>query len=124
MCSASALNQLQTEFRERVDFYVVYIQEAHPEGELLFGRGGMPGVHPPTTLDERATMADACSIAEFQLQFLLDDLQDSTADAYDAEPDRLYLIDAEGRVAYKGGHGPQGFQPDELRAAIQTALEP
>jgi hypothetical protein len=37
-------------------------------------------------------------------------------------PDRLYLIDRTGRVAYKGGRGPFGFKPPELGQAIAMLL--
>ena len=33
----------------------------------------------------------------------------------------LYLIDRNGRVAYKSKPGPFGFKPDELKAAIQKS---
>jgi hypothetical protein len=33
-------------------------------------------------------------------------------------PDRLYIIDAAGRVAYKGGRGPFGFKPGEMEQAL------
>lgn len=38
--------------------------------------------------------------------------------AYAGWPDRLYVIDREGRVAYKSGPGPFGFKP----AAVETTL--
>ena len=41
----------------------------------------------------------------------------------DASPERLYLIDANGRVAYVGGKGPAKFSPDELERAIERLLE-
>jgi hypothetical protein len=43
-------------------------------------------------------------------------------EAYNALPDRLYLIGKDGRIAFKGGHGPLGFKPAELEAAIETEL--
>jgi hypothetical protein len=33
-------------------------------------------------------------------------------------PDRLYLIGKDGRVAWKGNPGPEGFQPRQLESAI------
>ena len=42
--------------------------------------------------------------------------------AYAALPERLYLIGADGRVAYKGGMGPMFFQPKEWEAAIAELL--
>ncbi|MGA2348403.1 MAG: deiodinase-like protein, partial [Candidatus Sulfotelmatobacter sp.] len=46
----------------------------------------------------------------------------STENAYTSWPDRLYLIDAGGRVAYKSRPGPFGFHAEELRAAIQKLV--
>jgi alkylhydroperoxidase family enzyme len=37
-------------------------------------------------------------------------------------PARLYLIDREGRVAFKSGRGPFGFKPEELEQAIAMNL--
>ena len=37
-------------------------------------------------------------------------------------PDRLYLIDRDGRIAYKGGRGPMGFKPGELEQSVVMLL--
>ncbi len=37
-------------------------------------------------------------------------------------PNRLYLIDREGKVAYKSGRGPQGYKTGELEQAIVIYL--
>lgn len=39
-----------------------------------------------------------------------------------AGPDRMYVIDAQGKVAYNGARGPQGFKPDEAEAALKKVL--
>ena len=49
----------------------------------------------------------------------LQDIADRVGHAYSGMPDRLYLIDKSGRVAYKGGRGPFGFKPGELEHAIK-----
>ena len=41
---------------------------------------------------------------------------------YSGYPDRLYLIDSAGKVAYKGGRGPFGFIPGELEQSIAMLL--
>lgn len=53
---------------------------------------------------------------------LVDEMDDAVNRAYAAQPDRLYLIGADGRVAWKCGKGPQGFDPDGLERAIRAAL--
>jgi hypothetical protein len=50
-------------------------------------------------------------------------MDDAVMTAYAAHPDRLYLVDSDGRVAYAGGRGPWGFKPDELKAAMDETLE-
>ena len=51
-------------------------------------------------------------------------MDDAVMTAYAAWPERLYLIDVDGRVLYAGGRGPFGFKPRELEKAIQTLTTP
>jgi hypothetical protein len=53
---------------------------------------------------------------------IIDDMENSTERAYDAWPDRIYLIGTDGRVAWKSGHGPWGFRPNELERALRDLL--
>ena len=53
---------------------------------------------------------------------LLDDFQNSVEVAYTGWPDRLYVIDREGRIAHKGKAGPFGFKPQEVRDTLQRLV--
>lgn len=81
-------------------------------------------VEDPITLEERRAVARVClsRLALEPMPALVDELDDSTADAYAAHPDRMYLIGRDGRVSYRGGAGPFGFLPDELEDAIRAEL--
>lgn len=57
------------------------------------------------------------------LPMVVDDLQDTVNMAYNAWPERMYVITAEGKIAYKGGIGPWGFKTAETRAALVEALK-
>jgi len=109
-----------------VQFYVVYIREAHAlDSTSPSGGGGNPIVEDPRTLLERRQVAEVC-LTKLELEALpalVDDVDDSVNTAYAAWPDRLYLIGADGRIAFHGGRGPFGFLPDELEAAIKAELE-
>jgi hypothetical protein len=37
-------------------------------------------------------------------------------------PDRMFVIDRAGRVAYKGGRGPFGFKPGEMEQSLVMTL--
>ena len=74
----------------------------------------------PRSEEERATVAGTCvRKLGIEIPTLLDEFGNSTESAYTAWPDRIYLIDRNGKVAYKSRPGPFGFKPDELRAALQ-----
>ena len=56
------------------------------------------------------------------LPLLVDGIDDAVGRDYSGFPDRLYLIDREGRVAYKGGRGPFGYKPRELEQTLIMLL--
>jgi type I thyroxine 5'-deiodinase len=53
-----------------------------------------------------------------EIPALVDGVENTTESAYTGWPDRLYLIDRDGRIAYKSGPGPFGFHPSELKSAL------
>jgi len=112
---------LYQEYKDRVAFYVVYITEAHASDAWQVGANRRQGVliASPRSLEERAGVADSC-VRKLGIEFpaLVDDFQNTAERAYTGWPDRLYVVDREGRVAYKGGPGPFGFRPGELAAAL------
>ena len=73
----------------------------------------------PRNEDERGEVANSC-VRKLGIKFpaVLDNFDNSTEQAYTGWPDRLYLIDQQGRVSFKTKPGPFGFHPDDLRAAI------
>src|SRR5688572_13230112 len=77
----------------------------------------------PRDAAERQGVAAKCGTAlDISMPLLLDEMDDRVGHAYSGMPDRLYLIDREGRVAYKGGRGPFGFKAGELEQAIVMNL--
>jgi type I thyroxine 5'-deiodinase len=59
-----------------------------------------------------------------ELPAVVDHFDDSTDTAYSGWPERLYLIDRDGRVVYKSEPGPFGFKPAELESALRSYLAP
>ena len=78
----------------------------------------------PKNEEERAYIAGACvRKLGIKLPAVLDEFGNSTESAYTGWPDRLYLIDSRGRIAYKSKPGPFGFHSDELKAALVKLLD-
>lgn len=109
----------------RVAFFVVYIKEAHPEDGwvLASNREEEIVVADPASQDERRGVAEACAVRlQIRMPLLIDGMDNETARQYGGWPDRLYLIDKDGRIAFQGGEGPFGFKPEELERAIRAEL--
>jgi type I thyroxine 5'-deiodinase len=73
----------------------------------------------PGSLGERRRVAQTC-VRELGLEFpaLVDRFDNSTEVAYTGWPDRIYVIDRDGRVAYKSGPGPFGFAPADAAEVL------
>ena len=77
----------------------------------------------PRTLLERVEVAGKCCTAlEMTMPLLVDTMDDRVGHAYSGMPDRLYVIDSQGKVAYKSGRGPFGFRVGEMEQALNMAL--
>lgn len=105
-------------FSDVAKFYVVYIREAHPAD----GKWAMPVdkegtlIASPKTLAERTSIAKTCCTKlKIDMPCLIDDMDNTTARAYGAAPDRLFVIGKDGRIAVRGGRGPFGFKPKVVR---------
>jgi hypothetical protein len=73
----------------------------------------------PKDEEERALIAGACmSRLGIKIPAVLDEVGNTTEQAYAGWPDRIYLIDAQGRIAYKSKPGPFGFKPDQLAVTL------
>ena len=107
-------------------FLVVYILEAHPSDvwQMESNIRDKVVLASPKNEDERALVAGAC-VRKLGIKFpaVLDEFGNSTERAYTGWPDRLYLINRDGRIVYKSRPGPFGFEPDELAHAL-ARLQP
>ena len=103
----------------------MYIAEAHAlDSWWPMGGRGAPIVEEPRTDEERMKLAGKCMVAMSikQIPAVVDRVDDKVNRAYNAWPDRLFLVDEKGEIAYRGGPGPFGFKPGELEAAILELL--
>ena len=129
--------ELYEQYRDRVEFVVVYVREAHPTDKwwlaesrtlqasfALSGTLARSDVREPETLAERRAVAGSCfeSLLESKVPLLVDTLDDRVSTLYTAKPTRIYLIGRDGRVVYNPGIGPFGYNPDHLGREIESYL--
>ena len=83
-----------------------------------------PFVEEPSVARERHEVAKRCmtALALRPIPAVVDGMDNAVDRAYEAWPDRLFLVDREGRIAYRSGPGPFGFDPDEFGEAIAREL--
>ena len=116
------MERLYSRFKDRIEFFVVYVQEAHPTDGWQVESNIKDDVfyRQHQSLDEREEAAQSCTIGlHISIPTLVEEMDNAIDESYGAAPERLYLIGKDGRVAYHGGAGPHFFDLDELDEAIQ-----
>jgi hypothetical protein len=103
----------------------VYIQEAHPSDGWQVPMNETDDVvyAQPTSENARIEVASACLLdLQLEMPLVLDEMSNAVDTAYAALPERLYVVDAQGRIAYRGDPGPFGFHPDEWEKEIEKQV--
>lgn len=112
-------------YGDRAAFVAVYVREAHPVDGAFSTNNENAGIiiKQPRSILERTDVATVCSSKlEITMPLVVDTIDDRVGHAYSGMPDRLYVIDRDGKVAYQSGRGPFGFKPGEMEQALITLL--
>jgi hypothetical protein len=116
---------LYEKYKDQVAFYVVYIREAHTtdvwqdpdnlDDHVIFAS--------PKDFQERSEMGKMC-VVKLGIKFpaVIDSFDNATERAYTGWPDRLYVIDRDGHIAYKAEPGPFGFKPEGVARTLQKLV--
>jgi Flp pilus assembly protein TadD len=123
---AGVLNRLHERFGTRAKFLLVYIREAHPQGESW-----------PSTINER----DAVSLAEARneseraehaalcrerlripYEATVDGMDGLLETTFGAFPSRAFVLDRLGRVTFTTALSEDSLRPAALEAALEAAL--
>jgi len=112
-------------YRDRVAFYAIYIEEAHPSDLWQMSSNIRDGVifRNPRQESERTAVAESC-VRTLGIRFpaIIDGMSNTVERLYTGWPDRLFLIGRDGRVAFKTTPGPFGFEPKQLEAALRKMM--
>jgi hypothetical protein len=89
----SPLNDLQERYRDKgFEFLTIYVREPHP--------GENYGAH--ESWEQKLKFAQDCRERDgIQTKLLVDDLDGTVHIAYGSMPNMVYIIDKNGRIAYK-----------------------
>ena len=115
------LIEIYKELKDQAEFCCVYIKEAHPLDGWILPDNTVEGIefNSPDKKDKRAEIAGLCMLRyNFPFPMLLDNMTDEAEDKYRSEPDRLYVINSDGDIAWKSGLGPFYFDVEGWCEAI------
>jgi hypothetical protein len=98
------------------------VREAHPTDEWQMKSNVADDVcyAQPKTLEQRVSIAnDFTRRFKYPIPFGIDEMNNAASDMYAAWPERIYIIDENGRISYRGGNGPFQYHPEEARAWLE-----
>ena len=104
-------------YGDRAAFLFVYVSEAHPSDGWQMPVNVRDNVvfAQPRTADQRHDVASqCCSKLRLTMPCVVDSIDNRADNLYAGWPERLFVIDATGKIAYAGGQGPFGFEPDDI----------
>lgn len=119
------LNELYAQYKDRVQFYIVYIREAHPDNGWQVPNNLIEKIlyDEPQTDTERTEVASACQIAlDLHMPMLVDRIDNDVEEKYVGLPMRLFLVDTEGRIAFAGKKGPFGWDDEAFEDKLKEIL--
>lgn len=114
--SISSVNELHEQFGDKVNFLMVYIREAHPtDGRVVPNNQFVTAS--PKTATERCTLASELDRRiGVDIPIAVDSIDDATSTAYSPWPNRMYILDAEGKIVDAGSAGAQGTTESAKKA--------
>lgn len=119
------VDELYQKYKDQANFLMVYVREAHPSDgwKMMSNTRAGVDVKQPTSFDERVNVANQfCTKFKPNMPVVVDEISDAAGHAYSGMPARLYVVDKQGKVAYKSGRGPFGFKVPELEQALVMCM--
>ncbi len=120
------LEKLYRRYKDRATFVMVYVREAHPTDGWRMESNDRVGAiaAQPKSYEERVSVAQRCGkVLDLGFPMLVNTIDDAAGARYSGMPGRLYLVDRDGKVAFKSGRGPYLFKPAELEQSLILLLD-
>lgn len=112
------MEKMYQDYKDIAEFRLVYIREAHAmDSRRPVGYAKEKGISEHKDYEERCTTAKMLMDDEsLTMPMLIDGMDNAANEAYQAYPDRVFLVRKDGRLAVAADRGPWGFGPG-LKAA-------
>lgn len=109
---------VQKKNADKADFLVIYVSEAHAKDEWFLFTDVC--FDQPKCFDERIDLAARLLPRELlaALPVTIDGMDNLAEGLYAAWPERLYIVGGDGKIAYKGGLGPDDYNIPEMAGVL------
>jgi hypothetical protein len=104
----------------------VYIREAHPADGWQMPANEKDGVvfDQAKNWGERKSVAQTCcQKLQLSMPCVVDTIDNTVDNLYAAWPERIFVVDRGGKIAYVGQQGPWGFKPEEAERALLRLVQ-
>ena len=113
MAKLDTFKKCVTDFKNIADFITIYIDEAHPTDGWAFNNNPY-AIAKHVDIESRMFAAGMLAKQNLGCPLLVDTLSNETNDFFSAIPEKLIIIDAEGKLSYVGAMGPQGYKVEDV----------
>lgn len=127
------MEALYKAYKDKAQFFLVYLREAHPSRARPSGgtskakapprRPGRVSIAQHKTMSDRVIAADKCMKGmKLTIPILLDSIEGDFIKAYTGFQAGTVVIDIDGKIAYWTRGGPWGCKPAEAEAALKKLI--
>lgn len=113
MSQVDSLETMYQTYKDKVEFRIVYIKEAHAaDSDWPMPLAVDKGIHEHKDLNERCATAEMMiNDRRLTIPCVVDGMDNAANAAYFAWPDRIFIVRTDGRLGVAAKQGPFGFKP-------------
>src|ERR1700741_2071908 len=98
-------------YKDRAAFLFVYIQEAHPSDGWQTDANVQEDVvlpQPQKWVERQGGARPCCERLDISMPTVVDTMDNKVDNLYAGWPERIFIVDRDGKIAYAGNQGPWG----------------
>jgi len=119
------VEQIASQFSDLITMITIYIVEAHSKDGWHLEANDEDQVcymQPKTTEQRIAIASDFARDFKAKYKIVVDGINNATELAYEARPERLYIIKNK-KIVYRSSRGPYGYIPEKVREWLESATK-
>lgn len=122
------VDQVYDQYKDRAQFLLVYVREAHPDSILSVigenGREVLQKLPQPKNLSTRISNASICQrTKDLGIPIAVDKIDNRVGKAYAGWPNRMVVVGTDGRILFATAPSPRGTNASSLKEWLTNNLK-